>query len=75
MNSPSRWHGAQRPNTVPSSVFGAANSVVVPLRDIVVGVGRALAGLERQSRLRAIERLDRFFSSTDSTIVWRGGAM
>ena len=43
----------QRPSTVPSKTFRAAN--------IVVGQGCAFAGLQRQARLRSVERLDLAF--------------
>jgi hypothetical protein len=48
----------QQPITLQSSTLRAANSVVVPWASIVVGHSAAAARLERQSRLRAIERLD-----------------
>ena len=48
----------QRPMTLPSSTLRAANSVVVPLRYVVVGHGAAAALLHRQAGLGAVERLD-----------------
>jgi hypothetical protein len=37
--------------------------------------GPALAGLERQTRLGAIERLDLGFLVIDSTTAWAGGCI
>jgi hypothetical protein len=48
----------QRPSTVPSSTSKAANSVVTPVTEVVVGHGAGLARLERQPRLGGVERLD-----------------
>ena len=58
MNSWWRCRCMHWPITEPSSTLSAANSVVVPLRCVVVRHGRQPALLERQPRLRPVERLD-----------------
>jgi len=45
---------------------------VMPL--VVMGHGAKPALLQGQAGLGAVERLDRLFSSTDSTMAWAGGS-
>src|SRR5215470_9230246 len=59
MNSTWRWRCMQRPMTAPSSTLRAANRVVVPF--VVMGHGLAAPGLDLQSGLGAVERLDLAF--------------
>src|SRR5215218_486727 len=59
MNSWCRWRCMQRPRTVPSRMWRAANSVVVPWALVVVGHGAGAALLQGQAGLGAVERVDR----------------
>src|SRR5277367_6049747 len=55
MNSWWRCRLMQRPITVPSRILSAAGRAVAL---VVMGHRPAFSGLERQARLRAVERLD-----------------